>query len=422
MNTYAAVLHSMYARQALRGMKLGLPRVRALLDALDAPDAAYRSVLVAGTNGKGSTCAMTAALCQAAGIRVGLYTSPHLCRFTERITVNGVEVEPAQVVALHARALAAAARVDVEPTFFELTTAMALCHFAQMGVALAVLEVGLGGRLDATNAVMPAVCGLTPIDLDHQIFLGNTVQQIAVEKAGILRAGVPAWSAPQSPLVAAELSSQAALRGTPLAFVGPHQAWEQPLGLAGPHQRLNAALALKLSSEVEGLPLPQAVGHTLAAVRWPGRLEWLTDEGGGAVLLDGAHNPQGAAALAAALRQDGRVRSAVPVVWVVAASGGRDAGALLASAAWGVDGGGKAAVATQARVTGATPAQQVAASARAAGFANVHAEEEMATALRRARALAGPEGAVVVMGSLYAVGLARGCLTGEPVDPVALAG
>ena len=152
MDRYHNVLQELYARQTRRGMKLGVERVRALLDAVGAPDVHLKSVLVAGTNGKGSTCAFARTLFAAAGERVGLYTSPHLSRFTERIQVDGVEIAQPDVVALHARVLTAAQGLGMEPTFFELTTVMALRHFADVGVQRAVLEVGMGGRLDATNA------------------------------------------------------------------------------------------------------------------------------------------------------------------------------------------------------------------------------------------------------------------------------
>ncbi|MEW5854560.1 MAG: bifunctional folylpolyglutamate synthase/dihydrofolate synthase [Myxococcota bacterium] len=421
MTPYPQVLVELFARQAHKGMKLGLDRVRALLDALGAPDARYRSILVAGTNGKGSTCAFAEALLRSAGVRTALYTSPHLCRFTERARVMDQEIPRERVSELYERALRAAERVGVEPTFFELTTAMALCHFSDENVELAVLEVGLGGRLDATNATEPVVCGLAPVDLDHMALLGPTVVDIAREKAGILRPGRVAWSAPQGPEVHAVLREEAAKRGAELHFLDENDAVTLPLSLSGPHQRLNAALALKLVHAAGVHPDPVQTARALATTRWPGRYEWWTASRP-PVLLDGAHNAHGAAGLGRAMAQDERLRSATRVVWLMAASNGRDAGELvppvMAAGARGPD----AVVATQARVATAVKAETVAEQLRARGLQAVRVGGAVPQALSAAQGLAGEGGAVVAWGSLYALGEVRAALTGEELDATSLAG
>ncbi|MBI5496926.1 MAG: bifunctional folylpolyglutamate synthase/dihydrofolate synthase [Deltaproteobacteria bacterium] len=414
---YREVLAELFARQARRGMKLGVDRVRALLDALGAPDRAYRSVLVAGTNGKGSTCAFTEPLLRAAGKRTALYTSPHLCRFTERIRVDGAEITRDDVVRLHDEVLVAAARVGVEPTFFELTTAMALRHFADKRVEVAVLEVGLGGRLDATNAAAVEVCGITPVDYDHVALLGGTLTEIAHEKAGILRRDVPAWSAPQDPEARAQIARVAEKVGAPLRFLDETDAVAGPLPLPGAHQPRNAALAVALAG---GLGVHLSARRTLEALgntRWPGRLEWLSP----GVLLDGAHNPHGARALGRYLRDEPRITAAPRTVWLLAASGERDLGALVAVVREAGARAPDAVVVTQPRVGSAVPADTAAAQVRARLACDLVASQDAAAALDQAAARAGP-GVVVGFGSLYAVGQWRAHFTGEDRDDVPLAG
>ncbi len=419
---YARVVAQMSARQASAGMKLGLDRVRALLDALGRPDHAFRSILVAGTNGKGSTCAFAASLLRAAGLRTGLYTSPHLCRFTERITVDGREIPTADVVALHDEVLAASSRVGVEPTFFELATAIGFLHLARSGVDVAVLEVGLGGRLDATNAARVDVCGIAPVDLDHMAILGNTVALIAAEKAGILRPGVPAVVAHQSPDADAVIRRVAAQVGAPAVFLGPQDTAEGTLGLLGPHQPANARLALELVRALGVSLSAEQEARGLRDAFWPGRMEWLWDAPGGPVLLDGAHNAHGARALAAALNADPRLAGAARVVLVTAATGDRDPGVLVAGLWAALARAPVGVVATQPRVATAIPAQRVAELLRAQAVPTLAACGTMEEALAVAAREAGEGGVRVVMGSLYAVGLARALLTGEPLDPLPLSG
>ena len=308
---WQAELDWLFARQRF-GVHPGLGRVQGLLARLGDPQRAFRTVLVGGTNGKGSTAATLAAMLRAGGVRAGLFTSPHLTRFTERFVVDGQEL-PEEVVA------AALARVRpeaeaVEASFFEIVTALGALLFAQAGVQVAVMEVGLGGRLDSTNALDPVLSVVTNVALDHTEFLGDTLEAIAGEKTGILRAGRPAVVG-----VAPQVQSIFAAQGADLWRLDDHllvtelRGWQGaqvtlggedgPLSLSTPllgaHGARNAALAaLRL-----GLPA-EAVTRGAASVQWPGRLEVIAWQGG-RVLLDGAHNPDGACALAAALRELG---------------------------------------------------------------------------------------------------------------------
>jgi dihydrofolate synthase/folylpolyglutamate synthase len=314
------------ARWERAGMRLGLERIEALLAALDRPEDALRVVHVGGTNGKGSVAALSAAILQASGVRTGLYTSPHLLDVTERIRIDGVPV-PLDVLARHA------ARIGPEleagaATFFEAMTAVALAAFREAGVDAAVLEVGLGGRWDATNVGRPLVSVVTRIDYDHLEFLGRRLEDIAGEKAGIIRSGT-ALSAAQAPEALAVIAARCGTVGVPLLVAGreltvealtsdleghrlrlrgPGWAYDDVrLALPGLFQPGNALLAVgavRAFAEASGLPVPEAaVRAGCGAVRWPGRFQVIPGAADRPTLvLDGAHNPGGAAALAASLR------------------------------------------------------------------------------------------------------------------------
>ena len=303
--TYVDSVQFLYALgNEMKTAKLGLERIRALLDALGNPERAYRVVHVAGTNGKGSTCAMIEAGLRASGVRTGLFTSPHLIEPTERIQIAGIPVTPGQFSRAFdvVHAVAERADLDAHPSYFETVAAMALWLFQEQGVETAVVEVGLGGRLDATNVVAPALTVITPVDLDHQIFLGDTIEAIAAEKAGILKPGVPAVFARQRPEAEAVLEARAAELRIPVRraeeFVvrdlevdargSRFSGIECPL--AGEHQVDNAITAA-LALQALGVS-PKGIAET----RWPGRLEHISPNPD--ILLDGAHNPAGARALA----------------------------------------------------------------------------------------------------------------------------
>lgn len=306
---YDEALTWLYRRQRF-GIKLGLDNMRALLEALGNPQEQFRAFHVTGTNGKGSVCALLAACLQAAGHHVGLYTSPHLVSFRERIQVNGQPVSPEEVAELVARIRPLVEALEarrIQPTFFEVVTAMAFDHFRARGLSWAVVEVGLGGRLDATNLCRPIASVITNVGLDHTEQLGTSVQAIAREKAGILRSGIPcATGARREPLdvVAREATKQRAplrvvrrpedavesLEGTTFTF--PYQGTPRPfrIRLLGDHQALNAALTLATLEATQAvLPVsPEAAQTGLAQTQWPGRLE-IVDRNPLSI-LDGAHN------------------------------------------------------------------------------------------------------------------------------------
>lgn len=294
--------------------KLGLDRIRVVLDALGRPQDRFRIVHVAGTNGKGSTSAMIESGLRASGIRPGLFTSPHLSEPTERIRVGGRPISSADFAARFRQVhtvvedLLKDGRIDLHTTYFETVTAMALLHFAET-VEMAVIEVGLGGRLDATNVVLPELTVITPIDFDHEQFLGKSIESIAGEKAGILKPGVPSVFARQRPEAAAVLDRRAAdlgvsvLPALPVRDVALHPRGNRfrmgelrlDCPLAGEHQVENARTAV---TALLALHIPSsAIESGIAAVRWPGRLERISERP--EIIVDGAHNPAGARALAA---------------------------------------------------------------------------------------------------------------------------
>lgn len=312
-SAYAEVLASLYALEAAKGMDFKLERVVLALENLGSPQRRFSAIHIAGTNGKGSVAAMLHAIFAAAGYRVGLYTSPHLISFTERIRIGDAVVCEDEVVEL-AREIRAAVTVrGIELTFFEFTTVMAFLHFARKGVDLAVIEVGLGGRLDATNVVDPEVSVITTIGLDHQEFLGDTLAGIAREKAGIIKPGRPVIvgrvPVEAHQVIAAIAAEQAAplyqcerdfsLAGPPaLRFAG--LGWQVDairLGLRGTYQRDNAATALAVAALLRHkFPIGEdAVRAGLATVQWPGRLQVM--QTAPLVVFDGAHNVDGVTAL-----------------------------------------------------------------------------------------------------------------------------
>jgi dihydrofolate synthase/folylpolyglutamate synthase len=304
----------------IRTTKLGLDRIAVLLERLGNPHQSCRFVHVAGTNGKGSVCAMIESGLRAAGIRTGLFTSPHLAEPTERIRINGQAVGSDLFAAAFERVHQASERLledgvlEFHPTYFETVTAMALVVFHDLEVETAVLEVGLGGRLDATNVVTPGLCVITPIDFDHEAFLGKSLEAIASEKVGILKPGVPAVFADQRPDLEAILERRAAEvgaatfrsgewrvqelevhpRGSRFQVVGPSRMCVE-CPLSGEHQVSNARTAI---AALHLLDTPaKAVEQGIRQVGWPGRLERVSIRP--EIILDGAHNPAGARALAA---------------------------------------------------------------------------------------------------------------------------
>ncbi|MGA3180060.1 MAG: HAD-IA family hydrolase [Verrucomicrobiota bacterium] len=305
--SYTEAIQFLYDLQ-LFGMKLGLENAFRLAALAGNPQAGLRFIHVAGTNGKGSTCAMLEGIYRAAGLRVGLFTSPHLVSFAERIQVDRRQIgekDVARLVEEMRDLLQSGALAGAAPTFFEVVTVMALRYFAEQHCQLVIWETGLGGRLDATNIVTPLASVITNIQLDHQQWLGETVAQIAREKAGIIKPGIPVITAAADPAALEIIAQTARARQAPLEVVAPG-GWEVrgfEVGLAGEHQKTNAAVALTTARVLrEKIPVSKsAIRAGLKEVRWPGRLQTVRRAGGQTILLDGAHNPAGAQALAAAL-------------------------------------------------------------------------------------------------------------------------
>ncbi len=293
---YQQTLAWLYSLQRF-GIKLGLENIRRLLTELSLPGKGQRIIHVAGTNGKGSVCAMIDSILRTQGYRTGLFTSPHLVSFRERIRVDGEMISEEAVVAGLTRIRELVARWEPHPTFFEIVTALALHHFRDARCEFVVLETGLGGRLDATNATKPIVSVITPINYDHQQWLGHSLGEIAGEKAGIIKPHTPVVSALQLPEAENVIRQRADACGSPLHFITGEI--ESPLALAGRHQKQNAALAVAVLKAAQIAVDDDAISRGLAALEWPARFQRWDDR----TIIDGAHNPAGARALAETWRK-----------------------------------------------------------------------------------------------------------------------
>jgi dihydrofolate synthase / folylpolyglutamate synthase len=306
---YKQALVWLYGLQRF-GIKLGLENIRRLLDeccsgvcvkrqALAAASASIPKVIhVAGTNGKGSVCAMIDSICRAQGYRTGLFISPHLVTFRERIRVNGEMISEDAVADGLTMIRDLIADWDPHPTFFEVTTALALKHFGDTKIDIAILETGLGGRLDATNAVQSDVSVITPIDLDHEMWLGNTLAQIAGEKAGIIKPGVPVVSAPQRPEAEQVIRARATECGSPVQFAN-ETYHASPVALRGEYQKQNAAVAIAAVQAANIQLGEKAIVRGLAAIDWPVRFQKWDER----TIIDGAHNPGATRILAQTWRE-----------------------------------------------------------------------------------------------------------------------
>lgn len=392
-----------------------------LLAALGSPEKRLRFIHVAGTNGKGSTCAFLESSLRAAGIRTGLYTSPHLSEPTERIQVDGAAVSTAEFsraferVHAAASALVSAGELDGHPTYFETLTSMAYLVFVDHQVETVVLETGMGGRLDATNVVDPALSIITPVDIDHEKFLGSTIREIAFEKAGILKPGKPAVFARQRPEALAVLERRAGETKSPVTHaeewlaqdlhidaygsrftaVGPGGEIQIECPLIGQHQVDNALTAIAALSLL-GVP-SDAIRAGIASTKWPGRLECVRQKP--SVFLDGAHNAAGALALAQYIREFHRGRK----VWMVfGAMRDKDLG-VIAPLLFPLAGKLILTAPDQARAFTADEIQRLSGETRA----RVTASVDEALSLLDA---ADPDDVAFITGSLYLVGEARGKL------------
>ncbi|MDP9003646.1 MAG: bifunctional folylpolyglutamate synthase/dihydrofolate synthase [Verrucomicrobiota bacterium] len=294
---YRNALAWLYGTQRF-GIKLGLDNIRRLLGELNVPAKNQRVLHVAGTNGKGSVCAMIDSISRAQGYRTGLFTSPHLVTYRERIRIDG-EMIAEEKVAAGLNAIRDRIRDwEPHPTFFEITTALALIHFKESDCEIIALETGLGGRLDATNAVRPVVSVITPIGYDHQAWLGHTLEEIAGEKAGIIKALVPVVSAAQAPAAESVIRARAAECDGPIQFATEPYTKTQ-VALAGAHQKQNAALAIAALRCGEITVGDEAIARGLAKVQWPARFQSWDER----TIIDGAHNPAGAEVLTKTWRE-----------------------------------------------------------------------------------------------------------------------
>ncbi|OGW58668.1 MAG: hypothetical protein A2Z09_00810 [Nitrospirae bacterium RBG_16_43_8] len=325
---YVAAVNYLYGLQK-HGIKLGLDNTVRLLSLFNNPQEKFISIHIAGTNGKGSTSAMIASIFQAAGLRTGLFTSPHLVSFTERIRVNNEEITEGEVVELTEDIRSAIEGSELNPTFFEFVTVMGLLYFKRKNIELAVVETGMGGRLDATNVLLPEASVITSINYDHSEFLGNTISAIAEEKAGIIKDGVPVITSAQEPSVMDAIKKKteeknaslfiygrdfsAAIKtedtsGSVFNYNGSNNFEDLAVSLPGRHQVLNAALALKTieivlkkSSHHASRITHHAIRNGLGNIKWQGRLEFISKEP--PILIDGAHNPSAATILADSLKE-----------------------------------------------------------------------------------------------------------------------
>jgi dihydrofolate synthase/folylpolyglutamate synthase len=390
-SAYSRELEWLYGTQ-LFGIKLGLENMLRLIDLIGLPGKAQRILHVAGTNGKGSTCAMLDALSRAGHHSTGLFTSPHLVRFTERIRVDGVPIPEAEATRRLRVIREKITGWDPHPTFFEITTALGLWWFRDAGAQVIVLETGMGGRLDATNALTPRACVITPIGLDHTQWLGPDLASIAAEKAGIIKPGVPVVTAPQEPEALEVIERVAAEKGAPLTIVD--FPWPGPVSLAGAHQHWNAAVALAAMGAA-GLAAPP---EALARVDWPGRFQRLGWDG--RIVLDGAHNPHGTRALVATWKEVFGDEKPVVIFGAVASKDHAEMLAVLIPIAARV-------ILTTVDSPRAVPAADLAAAAPADAVVTATLAEALGRVPR------GPgHPPVLVCGSLYLVGQALAQLGG----------
>ena len=391
----------------VRGIKLGLDKVRALLDRIGHLPSNTRVVQIAGTNGKGSVAHGLEAIALAHGVRTGVFTSPHLVCPTERVRVDGAPIagsafdREAQQLRDRIRLWSTEDPALEDITYFEFLFALAVGVFGRVGVDLAVLEVGLGGRLDATTAERADVTCITSLSMDHEAFLGDDLAAIAAEKAGIIRPGVPLLVGPLPAEADAVVTARATDLGAPLRRIAERTGVRNAMW--GPHQRINASLALSLAETV-GLPGNRVSLTALAGVQVPGRTERIP--GGPEILLDGCHNPAGSEALAAALRGhpvEGRTDLLLSV------GKDKDATGIVAPLL---------PLVSTIRVTayrqgrGATPTQDLANRVMVLG-ADVRQHEDAAGALRDAVTDLGAKDRLVVAGSLFLVGEVRLLIVAE---------
>jgi len=413
MESYEQCLKTMFGLRRF-GIKLGLDVITQILEGLGNPQTAYRTIHVAGTNGKGSVASMLTTTLQAAGYTVGLYTSPHLIHFNERIRINGRPVTDPEIVDAY-RAIRKVQKGDREPTFFEFTTAMALHLFKKHKVDWAVIETGMGGRLDATNILAPELSVITNISLEHKGYLGNTIAAITYEKAGIIKPETPVVTGVRQPSAVTVVTERAAKLKAPcfrmgrdfhcrrrpsgrFNYTGLDHRWpDLSTNLLGRHQVDNAGLALAAAEVLmrQGVKIDEShVRHALTHTTWPGRLETVCEEP--LILLDGAHNLMAARNLARYLAETYPGREIVMVAGILDDKPAEEMlSALLAVC--------HRAVITSPTINRAIPAEVLAKTARKF----VHRVDEVPTvdrAVARALQIVRSNQVICIAGSLYVVG------------------
>lgn len=401
------------------GIKLGLDVITRMLKGLGEPHTRFHSIHLAGSNGKGSTASLLAAILQRAGYRVGLYTSPHLVRFNERIKINGKEVSDRIVVSAY-DAVHQVPQGDREPTFFEYTTAMAFHIFQEQQVDWAVIETGMGGRLDATNILTPDISVITNISLEHQMYLGSSIESIAKEKAGIIKKNTPVVTGVRQNTAVEVIEQGAKSVSAPLYRLGKHfrtrrfangtftyfgleNTWRNlKIALCGRHQFDNAALALAVCEILhqgtgrlpgQHISLPDVEAGLLAA-KWPGRLEIVARNP--VVLLDGAHNLAAIRNLTQFLSTEFRGKQITLVAGILDDKSYRSMLRTILPVCYQV-------ILTQPRIDRSLPPEKLAREAKKM-LPRVSIITDVAEALKKAIALAGPEGVVCAAGSLYVIG------------------
>ncbi len=410
------------------GIKLGLATIRSMLAGLGNPHHRYPCIHVAGTNGKGSVASNLAAILMRSGYRVGLYTSPHLVRFNERIKIDGMEITDADIVRLYRR-VRKVLPDSRDPTFFEFTTAMALDEFSRRKVDWAVIETGLGGRLDATNILTPVLSIITNISLEHREYLGRTLREIAFEKAGIIKHRRPVVTGVRQASAIAVVTETALKRSASLfrlgaefrvrrasggrfTFYGMNHIWSNmATSLRGAYQTENAALALAacelLMQRAASRISSSSIREGLITNRWPGRLELVCETP--LVMLDGAHNLAAARQLAQHLTLHFNDR---PITMVIGILDDKPYEAMLKLLL------PKASrlIVTQAKINRALPPEVIASTARKL-VSDIHIMPDVGSALRFAMKTAAPQSLTLVAGSLYVVGEAKATLENASLQP-----
>ncbi|MFQ5588186.1 MAG: bifunctional folylpolyglutamate synthase/dihydrofolate synthase [Nitrospiria bacterium] len=447
MTTYTETIEHLYQMQR-RGIRPGLARITSLLAHFDHPERSFKAIHISGTNGKGSTAAMVASVLREAGYRVGLYTSPHLLDFSERIQINHDPIPHDEIVRLTERLRRKLAqnspRLSERISFFEFTTGLAFLYFAEQGIDYAVVEVGLGGQFDATNVVDPLVSSITSIDLDHECYLGSTLTEIAAEKAGIIKEDVPVVLAASQPEVISIIAETARLKKAPLVSVGKEVSatLSSPQGalplidpmkihytglreyfielpLLGRHQIENAATAIGIieSLQTQGLEITENnIVEGLRKIRLSGRLEVVQQNP--LILLDGAHNPAGARMLGAFLSEIDPERDGTHWLITGIMQDKQIAEMLRPLLPWA-----DSVIATQPDMERAAPPEEILGIAtsitarQGKSKPRVTVEGRVTEAVAHVLSRMKPEDTLVITGSFYTIGEAKGTLLGTHPSP-----